>query len=349
MSTGVRLRSSVDPTVAYIASARDREIMVFALRHGGQLELIQRVALDATPTPLAVSPDRRFLYVGLRGDPPGVATLAIAPANGLLHLLGRAELTDPPMYLATDATGGTLLVASYAGASYTLLRIAHDGTVSQPPIAHEGSTPRAHAIVTDPTNRYAFVTALGADAIVQRYFAERSGQSSANELPRVALPAGSGPRHAVFHPNGEMLYVNGELDGRVYALRLDASTGRLRIVESRSLLPRTLAHPAWAAEIAITPDGRHLYASDRHTSTLAHFELHSDGGLGRREIIETEAQPRSLAIDPRGRYLLAAGEISNHVSVYAIDAASGALRRLHRYRVGGKPVWIAIVDVPGGG
>jgi 6-phosphogluconolactonase len=79
---------------------------------------------------------------------------------------------------------------------------------------------------------------------------------------------------------------------------------------------------------------------------LARFALTPDGGFAQREIIATEQQPRTFAIDPRGRFVLVAGELSNHLSIYALDAASGALRPKHRYPAGDKPVWLTVVDLP---
>ena len=60
----------------------------------------------------------------------------------------------------------------------------------------------------------------------------------------------------------------------------------------------------------------------------------------------TEAGPRGFAIDPSGAFLLAAGQQSHHLSVYRIDAHSGALAAIGRYATGGNPNWIEIVDRP---
>ena len=55
---------------------------------------------------------------------------------------------------------------------------------------------------------------------------------------------------------------------------------------------------------------------------------------------------RGFAIDPSGRYLVAAGQDSHAIAVYAIDPASGALAALQRYAVGKNPNWVEIVDLP---
>jgi 6-phosphogluconolactonase len=149
----------------------------------------------------------------------------------------------------------------------------------------------------------------------------------------------------VFHPNDPVLFVNGELDGSICSYALSAETGRLRALHRALMLPETLDAKPWAGELAIGPDGRYLYASERRTSTLAIFDLCGEAGsLRRRDIVATEAQPRSFAIDPLGRFLIVAGELSNHLTVYRIDPSTGALDPRNRYAVGEKPTWVTIVS-----
>ena len=61
---------------------------------------------------------------------------------------------------------------------------------------------------------------------------------------------------------------------------------------------------------------------------------------------DTEKQPRGFNIDPRGNFLLAAGQLSDHCMVYKINRATGELQPLNRVFVGKNPNWIEIVDFP---
>ena len=60
----------------------------------------------------------------------------------------------------------------------------------------------------------------------------------------------------------------------------------------------------------------------------------------------TEQQPRGFRIDPSGRYLLAVGQLSNSLTSYAIDAATGRLAKLRQNPVGNNPNWVKIVSFP---
>ena len=82
-----------------------------------------------------------------------------------------------------------------------------------------------------------------------------------------------------------------------------------------------------AAEIAIHPSGRHLYASTRGHDSITTFAV--DAATGRLDVRGVEPirgrTPRSFAIAPGGRFLLAAGQASDTVTVFAIDPDTGRL------------------------
>ena len=79
-------------TFAYIGHADSNEVHVLRLdQRTGDLKLVQQVTIpgiktSGTSTPMAVSPDRRFLYVGTRGEPKIAAGFAIDPANGRIPI-----------------------------------------------------------------------------------------------------------------------------------------------------------------------------------------------------------------------------------------------------------------------
>jgi 6-phosphogluconolactonase len=68
-----------------------------------------------------------------------------------------------------------------------------------------------------------------------------------------------------------------------------------------------------------------------------------EGSLEYAGFTDTEAQPRGFRIDPSGRFLVACGERSAQVVVYAIDADSGALSAVSRCEGGRGANWVEIV------
>jgi 6-phosphogluconolactonase len=266
--------------------------------------------------------------------------------HGTLEAIGRAPVNDPPMYVSTDRSGRYLFSASYAGATLTTNAVDADGRIVSPPLYVGHTPPQAHGVVTDRTNRFAFVTALGGDAILQFLFDASTGGVSPNDVPFVRTPSRCGPRHLAFHPRGNVLYVNGELDGSVRSYALDSQTGRLEPLHAASMLPDGHDIAPWAAELAVRADGRFLYASERRTSTLSIFDLSGESGTLRRcGSIVSEDVPRSFALDRSGRFLLVAGEVSNHLTLYRVDSETGRLDVCNRYPAGEKPVWVVFADV----
>jgi 6-phosphogluconolactonase len=197
----------------------------------------------------------------------------------------------------------------------------------------------------DNTNRFAYAPHLGTDQVFQFLFDENSGRLIANTPPILQLKQGTGPRHLIVSADNRFVYVLNELTGTVTTLSLDANTGVLKELDSVSVLPpdsklvpsmprgavganqapRNTDNDIWAADLHLTPNSRFLYASERTTSTLAAFRV--DGTSGKLTYLgstPTEKQPRGFAIDPTGRFVVVAGEKSDTLSSYAIDAENGA-------------------------
>lgn len=339
-------------TVVYVGNADSNDVWVLALdRQSGDLTLVEKVAIPGitkpgSSTPMAVSPDRTILYVGTRGEPKIVAGFAIEPARGRLEHLASGPLPDSMAYLSTDRTGRYLLGASYPGNKVTVSPIGPTGTV-QPPQQILPDHPNAHAILADAANRHVLVPTLGNDKVNQFDLDSATGRLSPSRPPSVSVSEKAGPRHFVFHPDGRLVYVIGELDGHVYVFDYDAARGQLEQKQRVSALPPAFRGRPSAADLHVTPDGRFLYASERTSSTLAGFRVNpSDGTLTAIGSVATEKQPRGFGIDSTGRYLLAVGQLSHALSSYRIDPESGNLTRLKEYPVGQNPNWVEILDLP---
>lgn len=336
-------------TVAYVSNADSQDIYVLQLNDDGSVNLIDKVDTGSTVMPLAISPDRRFLYASLRGQPYSVVSYAIDPASGKLKQLAKAPLADNMANIATDKTGRYLFSASYTGHRISVNAIGADGTVQAPPLAVIPTGKNAHSVQVDPDNAFLFASNLGSDMIMQFRFDAATGRVTPNDPPSVATKAGAGPRHFVFSNDKRFVYSTNELDATVNTYAYDARAGALKLLATDSALPDAFqsAEQLAAADLHLTPDGRFLYASERTSNTLTGYRVDAASGrLARVLNIPTETQPRGFNIDPRGRYLLAVGQRSNALTSYAIDRDSGALKLLFRYTLGRNPNWVEIIDLP---
>ena len=355
-------------TFVYVACADDGEIAILEMNlNSGDLRPIGKAKAGKVVMPMAVSPDRRFLYASIRSVPFSVASYSIDSNTGELTLLSTVPLPDNMANIATDRTGRFLLAASYTGHKVSVNPIGWRGMVQPDPTQILMTGRHAHAILPDPSNRFVYVPNLGSDQIMQMVFDEKTGLLTPNKPAAVYTKYGAGPRHLDFSPNNRFVYVLNELNGTVNAYAFDNQTGLLSEIQSLSALPPdsklppaipaagigAQAGPAVereeikCADIHVTPDGRFLYASERTSSTLAAYAVDSTTGKLRYiRNFETETQPRGFHIDPRGNFLIAAGQKTHHITVHRINRSTGGLERLNRYPVDKNPNWIEIVDFP---
>ena len=298
----------------------------------------------ASPSFLAFHPNRLFVYAVSEvseydGQKTGaVAAFAVDAKTGALTLLNRqASGGDGPCYVTIAPSGRLAFVANYGGGTVAVLPIGEDGKLG-PAVSvmrHEGSgadksrqgAPHAHSADLDPKGRVLLAADLGLDKVMA-YRVGVSGTLTANPVPFAALPPGSGPRHLAFGKSGAFAYVIGELSSTVTAFAYDAAQGSLKSVQTVPTLPAGFAGKSYPAEIAVSPDGRFLYGSNRGHDSIASFAIDAATGL-LRPLGHTPtggSWPRHFAIDPTGAYLLAANQRANTVVVFRIDPRTGALQ-----------------------
>jgi 6-phosphogluconolactonase len=354
-------------TFVYVSNAEDGDIAVYSMRPDGELQPGARVPAAKLVMPMAVSPDKLFLYAASRSKPYSVHVYTIDRGTGALQALSVSPLAESFPFISLDKSGRFLFGASYGAHLVSVNAIAGDGRVAAEPLQVIPVGRNAHSIRIDGSNRFAYVPTLGSDEIFQFVFDAKSGRLSSN-TPAVALMKPStGPRHFVISPDNKFVYVLNELLATVTTFALDNDTGLLSQASSASGLPadtkltpggprapvgaanaapqRNTDNDIWAADIHITPNGRFLYISERASSSLTAFGVDTQTGtLSYLGNTPTERQPRGFAIDPRGRFLVASGEKSDTISVYGIDQSTGALQLLGKYPAGKGANWVEIVS-----
>ncbi len=333
-------------TCVYVSCSQSREIQTFSLDTAtGQLAAIHSCAMPGMPQPLRISPDQQRLYAGMREE-NAVAALAIDAQSGCLTLLGSVPAPGPATFVSSDQKRRMLFSASWGGNNLSCYPLDAQGALL-PASQIEHDLPRAHAAVMDATNRWLLVPMLGADAI-RVYRLQDDGCLTPNDPAMIQVRPGSGPRHLVFSPDNRHVHCLNELNGSIDLFDFDASTGTLVLQQSVNMLPPGFDGKPWAAELRATPDGRFLYATDRTASTIAAFAIDLQSGwLTLIDHYPTETQPRGMGIDSSGHWLIVAGQLSAHLTVYALDPTNGRLSARQRHATGLDPICIEIVALPG--
>jgi 6-phosphogluconolactonase len=159
-------------------------------------------------------------------------------------------------------------------------------------------------------------------------FDVKSGRLEPAEEPWVAVKAGAGPRHLVFHPNGRYAYLINELDSTIAVFKYDSRKGKLLDIQTISTLPEDYHGTSTCADVHVSPSGKYLYGSNRGHDSIVVYKIDQTTGLLHYIAHESTRgnTPRNFAIDPAGNFLLAANQDSDTIVTFIIDPQSGQLR-----------------------
>ena len=342
-------------SLVLVANAGDSSISTFRLSGGSLERLAVTEGLTGCST-FVLDPVRDLLYAGVKasgdGGLPAVVTLRLDRTTAALTPVSRHELPDGAMsYLALAHRGTVLLGASYGG-GYGATWPVVDGLLHAP--VSRVDAPNLHAVLPSADDRFAYFVSLGADLVAQ--FALSEDARLEPLVPAtVAAPPGSGPRHLVLSAAGDAVYVLTEFSGEVLQYSRDVRTGVLALRGAADAYdPAAVSGPGrlgvdprpegliWAADIHLAADGRHVWCSERTGSTLGAVTIGPAGDMSHPEgFTVTEPQPRGFDLSPDGAHLVAAGERSAEVSLYAVDG--DRLQLLERAETGRGANWVRIV------
>ncbi|ACB77383.1 lactonase family protein [Opitutus terrae] len=323
----------------------------------GRLSDAVLAAETRNPSYLTLAVDRRTLYAVSESD---AMAAAFAVGDDRVHLTALAATQaaggKAPCHLAVDRTGRALLVANYHTGVVASLPINPDGSLRPPAsiIHHTGSsvhlerqaTAHAHCVTLSPDNRFVFVCDLGLDKIFIYRLDPGSAQLSPAEPPFLPTPAGSGPRHLTFAPDGRHAFLVTELGGTLIAYRYDAAHGTLTATDQKSTLAPDYRGENTSAAVRVHPLGRFVYASNRGPDNIAVFAFdEASERLALVELVPSGGQgPRDFALSPDGQWLVAAHQFSDVITVFRVDRSTGRLTPTpHRARVS-TPVCVLFLD-----
>jgi 6-phosphogluconolactonase len=311
----------------------------------GEMTELQVVGDLISPSFVARHPHEPVLFAVERessADPStgSLTTFRIDPCSGALTLEGRVSSGGRwPSHVAVHPSGKRAYVANIAGGSVAAFPVS-DGRPAEAEVvldrrteaeranasADPRSGPRTHSVALSPRGDLALVCDMGAHRVALYAVDPESGRIAAVASSELALPAGSGPRHAEFHPALPVAYLSHEHASELGVVRV--VDGRLELVEILSSLPAG-ADPARsrASDVHVHPNGRFAYVSNRGHDSIAIFEL--DGESGRARPVHHEHSrgevPRIFNITPDARHVLVANQASGTIVTFGLDPDSGRL------------------------
>jgi 6-phosphogluconolactonase len=321
------------------ASGTGQGIVAARLDKQGHLTPVGLVAEITRPTWLSAHPKLPVLYSV--SDPGAVeSTLYSFKVNretGALTLKNSAATGGiGATHLAVNRELKAIFAAHFGSGQTSWLSLQHDGSIgSLLSVQQQYGTgphprqaaPHSHGVAVDPTERFLLANDFGADKIFIYRINEHDDQLEPAATPFVSVPAGSGPRHSVFHPNGRFLFVVSELSAQVSSYRWESWPGRLTHVQTLAMDDPAYTGTKSASHIQISDDGRFVYVANRGIHSMQVYAVNQwTGTLELIQTIPSQGQsPWDFALDPTGRWLVVANNVSNSINLFGVNRRTGKL------------------------
>jgi 6-phosphogluconolactonase len=333
---------AADPLMYAGTYTRNGSRGIYAFRFNtssGKLTSLGLAAESSNPSFLAESPNHKYLFAVNEGGRVGeVSAFAIDAKSGKLTFLNKVSSGgNSPCHLAVDPSGKWLAVANYGDGVLTIYPIGVDGKLGEASTTekHTGSSadpnrqkgPHGHEAVFTPDGKWLLFSDLGLDKIFVYKWDAATGKITPNEPAFGSVPPGSGVRHFAFHPKGRVLYSINEIACTVTAFHWDPARGTLEAFQTVSTLPEPVKPGYSTAEIAVNRAGTKVYGSNRGHDSIALFSV-DPSNLMLTRVDNTPVMgktPRDFTLDPTGKFLLAANQDSNDITIFKVHPNSGQL------------------------
>ena len=286
------------------------------------------------PSFLALNPKENTIYAVSETSSGMVEALNFDKSTEKLSLINsQSSGGADPCYITLDKTYKWALVGNYSSGNLSIFPVNNDGSLgeSKQKIQHEGTgpnkerqeAPHVHSVNIAPNNKDIFVADLGIDKLMKYQLDAQTGELS-KKMP-VNLPAGAGPRHFEFHPNGKYAYVINELQSTITAF--EYKNGTLKPLQTITTLPKNYSGKNSCADLHISSDGKFLYGSNRFHDSIVIYKVSPT--TGKLAILEHEfvkgKTPRNFMIDPTGKFLLVANQDSDNITIFTRNSKTGKL------------------------
>ncbi len=268
-----------------------------------------------------------------------VALLACSVAN--------AAPLDGVRAVVVAADGGHVYAASeFADAVVVFTRSSTTGELAAlQTIASSPDGPRldaVNAVALSPDGRHLYAAAFGASAVNVFAVDPISGLLSFVDARVDGEDGVDGLRSAhgtVVSPDGSHVYVAGFEDGAIAVFARDADSGALSFVEVQRDGENDVDGLAGVLQLAVSPDGAHLYAAAAGDDAVAVFARDAgSGALTFRQVLRNGdgataglRGARTTRVSPDGRHVYVGsgglpGSVADHaIAAFARDSETGLL------------------------
>lgn len=288
-----------------------------------------------TPTGLALTPSKKFLYAV--NSQANTISIFNVGSDGTLTLSGTPTAAGSgPNAAVIDPTGKYLLVTNNFSDDISIFSIdAGSGALTQ-----VGSTVLANTnpseILMTPSGQFVYVSnpQIGMVSI----FSFSNGVLQ--QIPDSPVFSGAGARGMALDAGQQFLYVANPaatnlppfqaIIGNISGFNIDSATGALTPILGSPFTPAT-AGPNGPLALTVDPGGRFVYGiASGSSDSIWCFNITSVNGPTNGQLVSTANSPFSLAagglfalIDPNGNFLYTGS--TSGIAGYTFNSSTGAL------------------------
>ena len=246
--------------------------------------------ITSLPTVNYLISGSRYYYATINRNPQSKEQFGAVAVLGRVHfphctpgiLQTVSAEGKTPCHLTLSPDEKFLYTANYSSGDISEFPL-QNGKITAPPqlIRHSGKSisprqksPHPHFTGFSPDGKQLFVCDLGTDEIfIYNYSSDKGLLLPCAE--KLKLPAGSGPRHLVFAPDGKTLYTANELNSTASSFVKSGNSWKLH--KTISTLEEKTALRNSPGAIKITKNGKFFFITNRGHNSIALFETAPNG------------------------------------------------------------------------
>ena len=299
----------------------------------GELSNLQLAVATQSPSFIAYSPNKKFLY-SVNESLDGFVSAYKIQENGLLKFLNKVNSNGKgPSHISLNKQGNKAAVSNYGGGSASIYNISRDGKLNEASqiFNYDTADKKSRAHSAQFFKDELFLADLGMNTLYQYKLKNNAYELISPEI--IKMEGNPGPRHFAITKTGQFIYIINEYGSSVTSIKRTDSG--FEQIDYDSTLNEGYEGKNSCADIHLSKNEVYLYGSNRGENSIVVFKRNKiDGTIEKIQTMPVHGDwPRNFTLDPTGKFLLVANQRSHNITVFSVSTSTGKLTFLNEVKV----------------